>query len=162
MSAESITECAVAIYLEGDRLRELGLGLPVSPGDARTLIANAMRTSGRQPWGDMEVDMFTYEDAVLLLARPSDMAHHCFRFDDLEALLSAAACLPEDTESTLIWLNGQYHLFLGVQDVGRTGALYEFGQPFRCPDALAAHMAEHGQVLMKERAVFLLHRYFHL
>ena len=161
MSTNSITECAVAIYLEGADLRELGLHVPVSTADARTLIVNAMRTSGRQPWGQMEVEMFTYADSVLLLARPSDRAATCFRFDDLEDLIAGAACLPEDTQSTLIWLNGNYYLFLGVQEVGHTGALYEFGHPYRCSAGQAAHMAEHGKVLMANRAAFLLNRYFH-
>ena len=113
MSTNSITECAVAIYLEGADLRELGLHVPVSTADARTLIVNAMRTSGRQPWGQMEVEMFTYDDSVLLLARPSDRAATCF------------------------------------------------GHPYRCSAGQAAHMAEHGKVLMANRAAFLLNRYFH-
>ena len=160
MSTETITECAVAIYLEGSELRELGLCLPVSAADARTLIVNAMRTNGRQPWSLMEVEMFTYEDSVLLMARPSERAISGFRFDDLEDLMSAAHVLPENTQSTLIWLNGNDYLFLGVQEVGHTGALYEFGRPHRCSPGQAAHIAEHGKVLMANRAVFLLNRYF--
>ena len=74
---------------------------------------------------------------------------------------AGAACLPEDTQSTLIWLNGNYYLFLGVQEVGHTGALYDFGHPYRCCAGQAAHMAEHGKVLMANRAAVLLNRYFH-
>lgn len=160
MATESITECAVAIYLAESELEELGFHIPVSAKDAKTLISNAMLTSGRQPWGKMEVDMFTYDDSVLLLARPSDRAIHCFVFDDFEDLLAAALSLPMTAQSTLIWMDGAYYLFLGVTEVGRSGALYEFGHPVHCNEGSFAHIAEHGDLLLTNRAIFELCRHF--
>ena len=51
MATESITESAVAIYLEEPELQELGLHIPVSAREARALISDVMRKGGRQPWG---------------------------------------------------------------------------------------------------------------
>lgn len=161
MSAESITECAVAIYLDETELQELGLHLPVSAKEARTLITNAMLTSGREPWCEMEVDMFTYDDSVLLLARPSEGAAQCFLFEDFEDLLGAIPSLPRTAQSTLIWMDGNYFLFLGVNDIGHTSALYEFGQPLRWNEGRWAHIAEHGKVLLANHAIFELDRYFY-
>lgn len=160
MSAESITESAVAIYLEETELKELGLHIPVSAKEAKTLISNAMRKGGWQPWGKMEVDMFTYDDSVLLLARPSGKAVDCFAFDDLESLLGAALCLAPDALSTLIWMDGSYYLFFGPGDAGSKAPLYEFGRRVRCDDGSFAHMAEHGNVLMANHAVSELRHYF--
>lgn len=160
MATESITECAVAIYLAESELEELGLHIPVSAQDAKTLISNAMLTSGRQPWGKMEVDMFTYDDSVLLLARPSDRAVHCFVFDTFEDLLGAVGSLPRTAQSTLIWMDGAYYLFLGVNEVGRSGALFEFGRPVHCSEGSFAHIAEHGDVLLTNRAIFELRKHF--
>lgn len=159
MATESITESAVAIYLDVEELRELGLHIPVSAKDAKALISSAMRKGGWQPWGKMEVDMFTYDDSVLLLARPSGKLADCFAFDDLEALLGAAMNLPE-TLSTLIWLDGRYYLFFGPGDAGHAAPLFEFGQHLRCDDGNFAHMAEHGKVLLADHAVRDLRRYF--
>lgn len=160
MSTKSITECAVAIYLEESELQELGLCLPVSAKDARTLIANAMLTSGRQPWEDMEVDMFTYDDSVLLLARPTGQGADCFLFEDLETLLGAVQCLPQTAQSTLLWMDGNYYLMLGVNTIEHANALYEFGFPVRCTAEKAAHIAEHGKLLIGNQAIFQLTRYF--
>lgn len=159
MATESITERAVAIYLEQAELLELGLHIPVSAGDARTLIVSAMRTNGKQPWQTMEVDMFTYDDSVLLLARPSGKAAECFAFDDLEDLLGAVCCLDRETPSTLVWLDGSYYLFL---DDPRLSAppLNEFGRRVRCTQSGAAHMTEHGKILLSGRAAGDLRRYF--
>lgn len=159
MATESITESAVAIYLEETELRELGLHIPVSAKDAKDLISSAMRNRGWQPWGKMEVDMFTYDDSVLLLARPSGKAVDCFAFDDLEALLGAALSLPEAL-STLIWLDGRYYLFFGPGDAAHAAPLFEFGERLRCDDGSFAHMAEHGKVLLAGHAVGDLRRYF--
>lgn len=159
MATESITESAVAIYLEETELRELGLHIPVSARDAKALISSAMRKGGWQPWGKMEVDMFTYDDSVLLLARPSGKLADCFAFDDLEALLGAALELP-DRLSTLIWLDGRYYLFFGPGDAGYTAPLYEFGQHLRYDDGSFAHMSEHGKVLLSGHAIKDLRRYF--
>lgn len=160
MSTKSITESAVAIYLEETELQELGLHIPVSAKEARALISDVMREGGKQPWGKMEVDMFTYDDSVLLLARPSGKAVSCFVFEDLEALLGAALCLDDEAQSTLIWLDGCYYLFFGVGETGHAPSLYEFGRHRNCDDASFAHMAEHGKVLMAGHAIRDLRRYF--
>jgi len=160
MATESITESAVAIYMEEAELQELGLHIPVSAKDAKALISDVMRKGGRQPWGMMEVDMFTYDDSVLLLARPSGKAVDCFVFDDLEDLLGAAFCLAPGEGSTLIWLDGSYYLFFGPGDTGRAAPLYEFGRHIHCDDGSFAHMAEHGKVLLAGHAVGDLRRYF--
>ena len=160
MSAESITESAVAIYLEETELRELGLHIPVSAKDAKNLLSNAMRKGGWQPWGKMEVDMFTYDDSVLLLARPSGKAVSCFVFDDLEALLGAALSLDPASQSTLIWLDGSYYLFFGPGETCQAPALYEYGRRQSCDDGSFAHISEHGKVLLAGRAVSELRRYF--
>lgn len=159
MATESITERAVAIYLEETELQELGLHIPVSAAEARALIVSAMRTKGKRPWQTMEVDMFTYDDSVLLLARPSGKAAECFVFEDLEALLGAAGCLPRDTPSTLLWMDGAYYLLL---DDPRLSApsLNEFGRRVDCTCSGAAHMTEHGKVLLSGAAVGDLRRYF--
>lgn len=161
MSTESITECAVAIYMDETELQELGFHIPVSAKDAKTLISNAMLTSGRQPWRKMEVDMFTYEDSILLLARPSGKTIHCFAFDDFEDLLGAVACLPVTTQSTLIWLDETYYLFFGINPVGNANVLYEFGCPVHCSEGHFAHIAEHGKVLLANHALFELNRCFY-
>lgn len=160
MATESITESAVAIYLEETELQELGLHIPVSAREARALISDVMRKGGRQPWGKMEVDMFTYDDSVLLLARPSGKAVSCFVFDDLEALLGAALSLSAAAQSTLIWLDGSYYLFFGPGETCQAPALYEFGQRQSCDDGSFAHIAEHGKVLLANHAVSELRRYF--
>lgn len=160
MATESITESAVAIYLEETELQELGLHIPVSAREARALISDVMRKGGRQPWGKMEVDMFTYDDSVLLLARPSGKAVSCFVFDDLESLLGAALSLSAAAQSTLIWLDGRYYLFFGPGETCQAPALYEFGQRQSCDDGSFAHIAEHGKVLMAGHAVSELRRYF--
>lgn len=160
MSSENITECAVAIFLDETELQELGLHIPVSAKQARTLITNAMLISGREPWCEMEVDMFTYDDSVLLLARPAEGAAQCFLFEDLEDLLGAVGCLPATAQSTLIWMDGGYYLFLGIHDIGHSGALYEFGRPVPFSDEHWAHIAEHGKILAANHAIFTLTRYF--
>lgn len=160
MSTKSIHSHAVALYYTQAELQELGLDLPVTAQTARRLVSNALCISGREPWSEMEVDLFSYEDALLLLARPSPETAHCFLFSDFETLLTAARCLPETTPSTLLWADGNFFLFLGVCSMQGIGALYEFGQPVCCTPEQAAHLAEHGNILIGSRAIFTLGRYF--
>lgn len=160
MSTKSIHPYAVALYYTQAELQELGLEMPVTAQTARRLVSNALCGSGREPWSGMEVDLFSYEDAVLLLARPSQESAHCFLFRDFEELLAAVRCLPETAPSTLLWADGNFFLFLGVCSMQGIGALYEFGQPVCCTPEQSAHLAEHGNILIGSRAIFTLGRYF--
>lgn len=160
MSTKNIHSHAVALYYTREELRELGLEMPVTAQTARRLVSNALRGCGRDPWPEMEVDLFSCRDALLLLARPCPKTAHCFLFRDFEDLLAAVRCLPETTPSTLLWADGNFFLFLGVCSVQGVSALYEFGQPVCCTPEQSAHLAEHGKVLIDNRAVFTLCRYF--
>ena len=134
MSTKSIHPYAVALYYTQAELQELGLEMPVTAQTARRLVSNALCGSGREPWSGMEVDLFSYEDAVLLLARPSQESAHCFLFRDFEELLAAVRCLPETAPSTLFHAGHRRPVRIRATRLLHTGAERSPGRAWESPD----------------------------
>ena len=80
MSDAAVTGDVVALCLSVEELRERGLGGAISDAEARVLVYNELLLAGREPWLEMEVELFLSCNSLLLVARPIAGETHCFVF----------------------------------------------------------------------------------
>ena len=148
MTAQLITEGAVAALLfpEDD----------ASPGGVRAVVASLLRGAGLDVWPDMEIELFPAAGETLLMARPAARLSCVWCFAGPEELIGAAlAC--GDMPSQLVTLDGRYYLLTGPDADAR---LREFSLAEPGGGELAAHLREHGRVLIERGAAARLRSAF--
>lgn len=132
----------------------------LSAAQAREAVRRALRERGLAAWPNMEIALFSSETEVLIIARPIAVRTRRFRFACFEDLAAALACCPEDAASDVVYIAGGFELLLRAERFSPPNALFEFGEELPCTPELAAHIAEHGDMVAEENAVATLQRYF--
>lgn len=156
MIIETVTTQAVSLRIPRE---ELGARDTISPREARAAVAHALESSGKRPWRKMEISLFASEQELLLIARPVENTISRFRFQSFADLLRAAGYMDAATSCDAVYAEGAFQLIIRRGETGLPNALYEFGEPLPCTPELAAHLTEHG-VLIVEDALPILRRYF--
>ena len=122
------------------------------------LVRQAQVSRGLPVWDSMEASLLQRGGRALLLAWPTETA--LYAFPELESLLHAARACPEPPRAALTYLDGTWYLFLRCVR-GRAPAVFgEFGTREKGGDALLTHLCEHGELILAERAIETLRRYF--
>lgn len=149
MPVSNISSHAVSISLSAEELP------PVLDAEAaKSLIREALEAGGQPVWGDMEVELFTGNGGVLLIARPLMGEPRCFSFDDFERLLSAVLPIQDDFPSALTYMDGLWLLSLRCREEDVPFSLSEFGEPFdEYSENLDLFHSEHGSRLIFRRAI---------
>lgn len=153
MIIETLTDTAAAICLSAGELPTQD-----SPECMCAIVRQAQAARGMRLWRQMEADVFVYGERALLLARPVET--ECFAFPSFETLLAAVLACPEALTSSLTYLDGVWLLRIRCPSGKTPAALLEFGQRAEGGDALAAHFAEHGQMLIPTGAMAQLRQAF--
>jgi len=151
MTAQLVSSEAAAVYFER--------GEAPDPEAAKALIESLLRQSGLPVWRDMEIELFPGPEGALILARRADLREACCRFPDLESLLAAVPGCPPGYPARLYFCRGAYYLLLRLPEE----ALFELEE--FCLDAPvgtreAAHIREHGRLLLARDAAAQLRKFF--
>ena len=160
MSLETVSDSVVALCIGMEDLTLRGLDTSLSGSMARVLVREALISKGVSPWPDMEVDLFSNADGLLLFARPVKAELHCFCFTDFEALLAAISRCDFSPESRLTYFSGKYYLNITSSSTALCGALFEFGEYLSLPRGMCSHIFEHGEVIIAHNAVSALRNNF--
>ena len=149
MRTVRVTETSVSIWLSQEETPPEGQML--------ALIRQALAAQGLDPWPETEAECFSAGSDTLIIARPGLTRRLAFYFDDLETLLAGIASCPECDSSLYTYADG-YLLTVPPEDPDP--ALYEYGQGSSVTDHWELHAREQGQCLIRDTAVFDLHRCF--
>lgn len=159
-SQKTVTSSAVAIYLSRGELEGCGIQTEINGETAKKLVRDSLVAQGELPWKDMELELFSNGDTMLILARPGVFQPYCFRFEDFEGLMTAVKECAFDMPSTLTYAEGKYFLFLRAGTDGMPASMYEFGEAQPCPDGFMTHTAEQGGMIIQAGAITLLKKIF--
>lgn len=157
---ETITNYAVAICLSRDELLSQGFGESISEKAAMEMVRQTLISRGEDPWQNMEIEVFTGEEELLLMARPVSLSVYCFIFRDFESIISAISSFQESPPSFITYLEGSYYLLMRMKQGAAPMALYEYGQGLSCSDLLAVHITEHGRLIAGGDAVSMIRQSF--
>ena len=156
MIQDTITDRAVALSFSYDELEKLGLSEQFTDQEVRTLVQNALLSCGKEPWPDIDVELYQHGKQYFLLAHPARFGLVCFSFSEFEELLSAIALCPTPLPSSLTYDDNDYLLFVKRGTHSLPAALYEFAEATPCSALEAAHLKEQGNVLIADNAMSLL------
>ncbi|MGI5971735.1 MAG: adaptor protein MecA [Oscillospiraceae bacterium] len=152
----------IAIFLDPDELRSAGVEADeLSVERARPIVVTAMRESGLDPDGSLEIESFCNGEGVLLFARIVPTRPVFIVFGGLEDLLGAVKSLVEPPGgSELTYLDGRYWLTLTGEARSLVPLLSEFGEESNCEPEYVHFLREHGQVIIERDAISNLRAYF--
>ena len=160
MALEEVTHTAVAICLDVDELRELGLSRHLSGNAARALVNKALNARGVKPWAETEIEIFALNGSLLLLARPAKYEHFRFRFNNAEDMLTAAALCPTDLPAGLTYSDETFVLSVLSTAERVPTPLFEYGELVKFSKDFTRHLEEHGDVIIAENAIEILQQIF--
>ena len=156
MIPDTITDRAVALSFSSEELQSLGISEQFTDQEVRTLVQNALLSCGKNPWPDIDAELYQHSGHYFLLAHPTQFHLVCFCFSDFEELLSAISLCPTPLPSSLTYNNGNYLLFVKRKTHSLPAPLYEFAEAFPCSQLEAAHLNEQGTLLIADNAMSIL------
>lgn len=167
MTSQVIGNNKVALFLEEGDLAERGLCKLSSEGkELKRLVVEALKNSGIQSDGNMEIEIFNGKEGILIFAVVGIMPSIRYMvFDQVEALIEAAGVLLEfPLHSKLTYYEGRY--WLEIKDFDETAEktalqLGEFGRHLSAEEYREYIITEYGTVIEKENALRTFQRYFH-
>jgi len=162
MYIETVSPSAVAICLPREELELRGIEQEISAGSARDLVRQVLREAGQEPWQDMEIELFSREGDILIMARPAALSSALFAFPSGEIAIQAALACPAGLPSSLFTLDGAYYLAVRCDERKVPNVLYEYGEaalPGKA-ERLLAHLREHGACLIDGGAADKLKGWF--
>lgn len=152
----NVSPWAVSICFSEDELPP-----PLDSASAKKIVSDALFDGGHSVWPDMEVEVFSGNGGVLLIARPLHGALRCFSFRDVEHMIAAALSLGGEPPSRLTYMEGQWLLSIRSGSDRDACALSEFGDRIEdYSDGNEEFLSEHGQVIIPQKAVSVLKRNF--
>ena len=160
MSNVAVTDDVVVLYLTSEELSSRGLDVLISAAQAHALVQNELLRGGCAPWMSMETELFSSGGDLLLIARPVLREVHCFRFGEFEDLLAAVWFLCEASQSELIYYDNSYYLTMKTEYREIPHSVFELGEQQEFSENYAAHLAEHGDVIIGRNAIEVLLREF--
>lgn len=153
MIIETLTSGAAALVLDAQEM-----DTDAEKGQLCALVRRVQREHGMQAWKSMDARLFVNGSSVLLMAWPTEA--RCCLFPDFETLLRAALNCPEDLPSALACLDKRWMLLIRCPYGRAPLPLYEYGESVPVSEALAVHIAEHGELILAENAVETLRQRF--
>ncbi len=154
MEIQMIKDGVLAAFVSHDELTERGLSDGrFNSESAHDIAREALFESGERNIGEIEVDAYINGCGLMLFAAVRKEGKSAVKFSSLEALLSYVACLPRDTESRLVLLDGEYCLISPCL----SQKAREYGEVCRCTEDIMC-----AAPLIKKQAVAQLYNYFHL
>ena len=160
MLIEAVSNDVVAICLNQLELNSRGLDTALSGNDARKLVVKALKEQGEQPWPEIEVELFTSEHSLLLLARPARQKTCCFSFNTIESIISAVCAYDCAAPSELFYYEGSYLLLIREAPEKLPFTLFEYGDRLHVHASLPVHIREHSNCLISENAIGLIRNTF--
>lgn len=160
MPQNTVTDSSVILYIKGSDLPEASDEGTITAADARTLVLRELESHSMPPWTNMEIDMFSSEGSVLIVAYPVTRQYRCFSFSGSDELLSGISGYASPPESQLTYLDGHYLLTLSLETGEPPMSMYEFGDERILSDDFRSHIHEHGSVIIKRNAAGVLKKYF--
>ncbi|MCL2344127.1 MAG: adaptor protein MecA [Firmicutes bacterium] len=160
MYIETVSPNAVAICLLKEEIELRGIAQSMSAGSARELVRQVLREAGQEPWQDMEIELFSRDGDVLIMARPAAGGCALFVFSAGETAVQAALACPAGLPSSLLTQDGRYYLALRCDEQSVPNVLYEYGEAIPKAERLLAHLREHGACLIDSGAVDALKGWF--
>jgi len=160
MYIETVSASAVAICLPREDLELRGIAAAIGPGPARELVRKVLRDAGQEPWQDMEIELYTRDGDVLIMARPATLCCTLFVFPSGELLIQAADACPGGLPSSAFTRDGKFYLSLRCDERSVPSRLYEFGETLPRAERYITHLREHGECLIDSGAVDTLKRWF--
>ena len=152
MTSQLVSDDAVAVLLDKDEVSD--------PDLARSLVLSLLSSEGLTPWDDMEIELFSSGERVLLMARRSILHREGYRFVDSDALIGAVLTCRRDLPSSLISYGGAYYLLISRPDDEQLAELREFSLDEEPSADFLAHIGEHGKLLIKRGAIAQLKKFF--
>lgn len=162
MSLDTVSNHVVAICFSKEELEKLGYNTALSGDKARQLVRNALKEKGVAPWIEMEIELFSCAQSLLIMARRARRRTYRFVFRDSEALLSAVAGSADEISSRLTLYEDTFYLDIEETEEKIPSALFEFGDPAPLDPDFSAHIAEHGKQLIDHFAISTLKEKFKL
>ncbi|MGI6013714.1 MAG: adaptor protein MecA [Oscillospiraceae bacterium] len=156
MIQDTITDRAVALSFSSEELETLGISEQFTEQEVRTLVQNALLSHGKDPWPDIDAELYQHGEHYFLLAHPARFGLVCFRFSEFEELLAAVSLCPTPLPSSLTYDDGDYLLFVRRGTTSLPAPLYEFAEAFSCSALEAAHLNEQGNPLIVDDAMTVL------
>jgi len=149
-----IGEGWVSVYVSKTELKRR----KIIPGEITQKQARAVLKAAGLPenWRDVDVELYPGREELLLFVRCADSTAW-YAFSDLEQLLGAAGCMPEENGTALYVLDGGY--ILGLSG-GKSAAAEEFGRSVPAGRYYEAYLREHGKVLFGKNAISRLRAAF--
>lgn len=158
---EHTVSCSsAAIYISEKEFSELCTASDPEAPEIKALVGRILTENGQSPWPEMEIELFSGSGYFLILARKSGRHTYCFIFRDLDMLLEAAGACSGKLQSTLIYLDGSWLLFVRCDTDDVPWPFYEFGEELSCTDGYALHAYEQGCPLITDTAVDTLKKLF--
>ena len=140
MTIQPINPTSTLLSLSREELLERGLHPDLlTRQQTQNLALECLFSLGQSIDSVLELESYTSENVLLLFIYTAPAV---WRFPDGDALLDAAAILPEPAKSPLYWWQETFWL------VGEgSAALSEFANPIRDDPFLSARLAEYAQPL---------------
>ena len=160
MAIKEVTHTAVAICFDAGELAELGLNSRLNGKTARALVNKALRARGVKPWAETEIEIFSFNGTLLLLARPAKYENYLFRFRNAESMLAAASLCPIEMPGRLTYFDESFILSVLSTAERLPFPLFEFGELLPVSKDLMAHFEEHGEIVVSEQAIAVLRQFF--
>lgn len=153
MDIRYIGQSAVALYLNGEEIRERQMDLNSID------IKQAASLFDAEGWERAEFEVYAGKDSLLVIAWDRSSTPHCFAFGTFEEMVSAASECSENQNSKLIYYNNTYVLAVyppkGEQPCP---ALSEFGEILGNTEGYLLHLEEHGEKVIAANAITMLKR----
>ena len=148
MSSVFVTNDLITISLTEEELLNRSFDGVITNVDARRMICRELELAGFDPWPSVEIELFMGHESLLLIARPASVAH-CFAFGSLDDLLCAAEHIGS-FGSSLVFYDGKYSLIVSAGRRNIPLALFEFGDCISKSNRFAAHIMEHGEMIIEK------------
>ena len=158
MQVHAIGNGAYAAYVSGAELKARNITLSTAQEMDREKLLELFRPQLRGRAGSRAaLEIFPGREGVLLFLRFEAEKPVFFSFCSLEPLLDAVRACRADMPARLDRFDGVYILTLYPQaDSGAAEVFGEFGARLPYPDGFAAHMREHGRMLIESDALRVL------
>lgn len=160
MSQDAVGSDVVAICLSRDELSKKGFSDSLSAVSAKRLILEALKDKGEELWDDMEVEVFTCEDALLVMARPAWNEYHSFYFKSIDNIILSLESTDREFPSSLFYFQGEYILCLRAGEDELPSAFFEYGDHIKHRTEFLAHLCEHGESIIPQDAFSVLRSAF--
>ncbi len=163
MTSQIIGNNKVALFLQEEELAEHGLCKHSSEGkEMKRLVVEALKDLGVQLDGNMEIEIFSGKEGILVFAVVGIIPTVRYMvFDNIESVIMAAGALSEmPMHSKLTYCDSKYWLEMrDFSDAAEKAALQlgEFGSHLKSEDYKEGVLEEYGKVV-EEDNVFTIFR----